>query len=73
MGFDEVGEKQADFTRDGIIMLDDLIVFLRAWLSGPADEGWYLLCDLNDDGQIELADWSQFSNDWQWQADWYGQ
>lgn len=72
LGFDEVGHKQADFTRDGIIQLDDLLVMAAFWLSDAGSQAWYPLCDLDGDTKIDMADWSAFGKDWQWQADWYG-
>ena len=71
MGADEVSEKQADFTRNGIINPEDVVIFAQAWLSIPGDESWYVLCDLHEDGQIDLRDLAQFATEWCWQASWY--
>ena len=71
MGADEVGEKQADFTRNGIIDMADLKLFVGCWLSSPGEDDWYILCDLYQDGQIDFADWAEFTKDWLWQVSWY--
>jgi hypothetical protein len=71
MGADEVGEKQADFTRNGIINFEDFVVFSQSWLSSSDDIDWYILCDLYEDDGIDFADFAEFANDWLWQADWY--
>lgn len=70
MGMDEVGQKQADFTRDGTINTRDLARFAQAWLSGQGGNNW-LLYDLHEDEHIDMADWAEFARDWLWQADWY--
>jgi hypothetical protein len=71
MGADEVGEKQADFTRNGIINLEDFGVFSQSWLSSPGQERWYVLCDLYEDDEINISDLAEFANDWLWQGSWY--
>jgi hypothetical protein len=71
MGFDEVGEKQADLNRNGVIDFEDVEKFVQAWLNGPGDDDWYILCDLYQDGQIDFADWVELAKDWLWQAGWY--
>ena len=71
MGFDEVGEKQADFSRDGAINVNDLSTLVWGWLSVPDDENWYLLLDLYRDDTINFQDLAEFSRDWLWEADWY--
>ena len=71
IGADEVGEKQADFTRDGIINLEDFSVFSRSWMTLPGQMNWYVLCDLYEDEQIGLADLAGLVDDWLWQAGWY--
>ena len=70
MGCDEVCEKQADFTRDWIIDMQDIAIFVQAWLSTPGEEKWCVLCDLNKDDIVNLADWAKLAKDWLWQADW---
>ena len=72
MGADEVGEKQADLTRDGIINFKDFVVFGRSWRSSIGEENWYVLCDLYEDDQIDISDLAEYVNDWLWQANWYG-
>jgi hypothetical protein len=71
MGSDEVGPKQADFTRNGIIDALDLSIFLDSWLAVEGDANWYVLCDLFDNQQIDMVDYAQFAADWLWQAEWY--
>lgn len=71
MGSDEVGPKQADFTRNGIIDVLDLSIFLESWLAVEGDASWYVLCDLFDNQQIDMMDYAQFAADWLWQAEWY--
>jgi len=71
MGADEVGEKQADFTRNGRIDTEDLCVFVQSWLTTPIDIDWYILCDLIEDDQIDLKDYADFAADYLWQASWY--
>ncbi|GAG67750.1 unnamed protein product [marine sediment metagenome] len=72
IGTDEVNEKQADFTRDGVINLGDFALFSHSWRTGTGDEQWYVLCDLFEDGQIDLDDLAEFVINWLWQATWYG-
>ncbi len=71
MGTDEVGEKQADFTRNGRIGLEDLNIFVQSWLRRPGENDWYILCDLYEDSQIDSVDYSKFAGDWLWRASWY--
>lgn len=68
MGVDEVGPRQADFTRDGIINFEDFSVFGRSWQSNKGDENWYVLCDLYKDEQINILDLAEYAKDWLWQA-----
>jgi hypothetical protein len=67
MGADEVGQKQADFTRDGAIDALDLKIFVEAWLSSPGDDNWYVLCDLYEDLQIDFSDFTILAGDWLWE------
>jgi hypothetical protein len=71
MGYDELGLRQADLTRDGVIDLGDVAVFVRAWLTGPGQDNWYVLSDLLADEHIDAADWAELAKDWLWQAHWY--
>jgi len=71
MGVDEVGEKQADFTRDGVINLEDFSVFSQSWPENVPGGEWYVLCDLYEDEQINALDMAEFVEDWLWRADWY--
>jgi parallel beta-helix repeat protein len=71
IGCDEVGDKQADLTHDGKIDSRDLQVFTRAWLCCTGDRYWNILCDLQQDGCIDLIDWTALAGDWLWHADWY--
>jgi predicted outer membrane repeat protein len=71
MGFDEVGGKQADLNHNGIIDFEDVEKFMRAWISYPGEDNWYILCDLYPDNKIDFGDWAELAKDWLWQADWY--
>jgi len=71
MGADEVGPKQADFTRDGRIDVSDLSVLSESWDTIEGQPNWYVLSDLFEDGIIGLDDLFLFVDDWMWQADWY--
>jgi predicted outer membrane repeat protein len=71
MGSDEVGPKQADFTRDGIIDERDMSILLTSWLTSEIDAGWYILCDLFEDNHIDMLDYALFASDWLWQGQWY--
>lgn len=71
MGSDEVGPKQADFNRNGIIDGLDLSVLLNSWLAVEGDANWYVLCDLFNNKQIDAMDYAEFAADWGWQAQWY--
>jgi hypothetical protein len=71
MGSDEVGPKQADFDRNGIIDSRDLTVLVNSWLTVQGDANWYVLCDLFNNQQIDALDYARFAADWLWQADWY--
>jgi hypothetical protein len=71
MGSDEVGPKQADFNRNGIIDGLDLSVLLNSWLAVEGDANWYLPCDLIDNKQIDMMDYAEFTADWGWRAQWY--
>lgn len=71
MGSDEVGEKQADYTRNGKIDALDLWVFMKSWLAVEGEPNWYVLCDLYEDQQIDMCDYGRFAADWLWEADWY--
>lgn len=74
IGSDEIGPKQTDLTRDGIVDIYDAAVFFSAWLSNRDDENWCELCNFCDyDEHINMADWSAFAADWHWQEWWYNQ
>jgi hypothetical protein len=71
MGADEVGEKQADLTRDGIINFEDFSIFSQSWPENVPDDEWYVLCNLYEDEKIDAMDMAEFVSDWLWEADWY--
>jgi subtilisin family serine protease len=71
MGSDEVGPKQADFNRNGIIDGFDLSVLLNSWLAVEGDVNWYVPCDLFQNKRIDMMDYARFAADWLWQAQWY--
>ncbi|MBN1982354.1 MAG: right-handed parallel beta-helix repeat-containing protein [Chitinivibrionales bacterium] len=70
-GADEVGPKQADFSRNGRIDLEDFAVLAAAWQTIPANLHWYVLCDLLRDDSIDLYDLEILADDWLWQASWF--
>lgn len=70
-GADEVGPKQADFSRSGRVGIEDFTCFAAAWGSSSADPDWYLLCDLHQDDVIDLNDLEMLAKDWLWQAAWF--
>ena len=70
MGADEFGEKQADFTRDGRIGIEDLSVLSGSWDTMEGEGNWYVLSDLFEDGVIGLDDLAMFVDDWMWVAEW---
>jgi hypothetical protein len=71
MGADEVGPKQADFTRDGRIDIADFAVFSRSWDTQPTSENWYILCDLFEDDIIDINDLAALAADWIWVTEWH--
>ena len=71
MGADEVGPKQADFTRDGRIDIADFAVFSRSWDTQPTNENWYVLCDLFEDDTIDINDLAALAADWIWVTEWH--
>jgi hypothetical protein len=71
IGADEVSLKQADFTRNGLINMDDYAVFSDSWRSETGQANWYILCDLVEDGKIDSEDLREFVADWLWMAAWY--
>jgi hypothetical protein len=70
MGADEIGFRQADFTRDGRIDVSDLAVLSGAWETQEGELRWYVLSDLFEDGVIGLGDLAMFVDDWLWVAEW---
>ena len=71
MGSDEVGPKQVDFNRDGVINFEDFGILARSWFSQTSQQNWYILCDLYEDGYIEFKDLSVLVKNWLWEADWH--
>lgn len=59
-------QKQADFTRDGIINYEDFAILAGCWQNRQSDNRWYVLCDLLEDGRIDVADLSILADDWFW-------
>jgi Concanavalin A-like lectin/glucanases superfamily len=60
--------RQADFSGDGSVDIDDLVIFADAWLSQAGAANWNENCDLSGDGQITLLDFAEFAKYWLWQA-----
>jgi len=71
IGADEVGEKQADFTRNGVIDFEDFAVLAQSWHSEPSQQGWFALCDIVWDEHCDILDLARFVNDWLWEATWH--
>jgi hypothetical protein len=71
IGADEVGPKQADFSRDGLINFEDFSTFLESFECEPADPNWYILADLHKDNHIDYSDLATLLGDWLWRAAWY--
>lgn len=71
IGTDEVGPKQADLSRDGLINFKDYSILIESFGSGPADANWYILCDLYGDNRIDYNDLALLIDDWLWQAAWH--
>lgn len=71
IGADEFATKQADLTTDGIINLKDFSTLVRSFACSPGDPDWNDLCDLEQDGNIDLCDVSMLTDNWLWQAPWY--
>ena len=42
-----------------------------SWDTIEGQERWYVLCDLWEDGVIDIGDLAAFVDDWMWEADWY--
>ncbi len=59
--------RRADFTGDGSVDIDDLVIFADAWLSQAGAANWNENCDLFSDGQITLLDFAEFAKYWLWQ------
>lgn len=71
IGADEVGPKQADLSRDGMIDFEDFSTLIHSFNSGPADSNWYILSDLHEDNRINYSDLAVLIDDWLWQAPWH--
>ena len=65
-----------DWNFDGVINMDEFVVFSHAWLSqgGGNDPNWNPACNLDDTGTsanvIDLADFKIFCENWIWIACW---
>jgi hypothetical protein len=70
IGADEVGPKQADLSRDGLINFEDYSILTRSFDTAPPDPHWYVLSDLYEDSHIDYNDVAILIDDWLWQADW---
>jgi predicted outer membrane repeat protein len=71
IGCDEVGPKQADFSRDGIINFGDYSTLIHSFAAGPADPNWNILADLYEDNRIDCNDLVVFTDDWLWIGPWH--
>jgi predicted outer membrane repeat protein len=66
IGADEVGAKQADFTRDGVVDVRDFSVLGGSWGAEKGEVNWYVLCDLWEDDVIDVGDLAAFVDEWMW-------
>jgi len=73
IGADEAGSNLADFDESGLVDLSDFDVLSAAWLTVPEDTGWNRACDISEsaDDVIDLLDFSVYSEQWLWQAQWH--
>jgi len=71
IGADEVGPKQADLSRDGLINFEDYSILIQSFGSAPADPNWYVLSNLHEDERIDYNDLALLLDDWLWQAAWH--
>ena len=61
----------ADFNNNGVIDVNDLNLFVSAWLSdNTPTANWNSDCDISDpnDGVVNFIDWSVLSANWLWEA-----
>lgn len=54
----------ADFNRDCYVDAKDLMILSECWLSVEGDPLWDWRCDLAADGEINMKDFSRFSEFW---------
>jgi len=66
IGADEMHLIAADFNTDGIVNLDDLLVFCDEWLSNTPP----LQADLAGNGVVDLSDLAVFSDSWLKESAW---
>ncbi len=58
---------RADFNKDCLVGLEDMLSFASAWLSEPGQPGWDTRCDIapaGGEGKIDFLDFANMSMDW---------
>jgi len=55
-----------DLNRDGIVNLKDLLLFVSQWPRSDCElaNNWCVYCDFNQDGKVDLIDFSNIANYW---------
>jgi len=69
IGADEVGPKQADLSRDGLINFKDYSILILSFYSVPGDANWYVFSDLYEDDRIDYNDLALLLDDWLWKIE----
>jgi hypothetical protein len=57
-----------DIDRDGVVYLNDLDLFGRAWYTSEGDSNYNPDCDFDNDGLVYLTDLNAFGKNWYKQA-----
>ena len=61
-----------DWNADGLVNMEEFVVFSSAWLTEDPNEAFDSRCDLDNDDDVDLADLRIFCdpNNWLWKACW---
>lgn len=57
----------SDIITDKIVNYKDLYILIKNWLNNCSGPDWCELSDLDQNGQIDIRDFVQFSRDWQYE------
>jgi len=59
-------DSESDFDKDNDVDIDDLAIFVSAWLTGPKDGQWNTACDIKapTDDFIDFLDYAVFADSW---------